>query len=267
MEISLTNAMSLITSADVTPSSEDAAYLGDNARSPQRPFMPWRTAALGDQSIVFDWGAARKIDLVLLVNANFTSARIQGNASNVWTSPSFNQLITIARNPQMWRYQHGVIVTGLNYRFTRVFIPSQTPVDGAAYYSLGGVWAGTISTLPRPFRWEASYQTLQPRDDLQPPHGGARQRISLGEPVARVIARAYSTINENRPMRSDQLADWMNIERQIRASDFFVPVMEINYQFDNAQVYVLRRVNQTEWQTTRPGLVESTWELEEVVGP
>ena len=263
MEVSLANSLALVTGSEFTPSTEDATYAAVNAQTPQRPFLPWRTTALGAQNLVIDFGAARTISLVILVNTNFTSATIQGNATNVWGSPSFSQNITIARNPQMWRYQHGVMISGFNYRFLRILIPSQTPVDGVAYYSLGGLWAGTLATLPRPFRWESTFETFQPRQDVMAP-GGSRKRLSLGEPIARATVRAYSKANENRPMLNDQLADWLNIERQLRASDFFALVPEVSGVYDTAQILIWRRVNQTQWPTSQLGLVESTWELEEM---
>ena len=66
-------------------------------------------------------------------------------------------------------------------------------------------------------------------------------------------------------MLSDQLADWLNIERQLRASDFFALVPEVSGQYDTAQVLIWRRVNQPQWPTSQLGLVESVWELEEMV--
>ena len=265
--MSFTNLLSLLTGSSFTTSSEDVLYLGANVRKPERPFLPWRTTALGDQGITVDFGQGRQIALVVLVNCNFTSARIEGTNNNAeWAGAPFSQTVTIARNPRMWRYQHGVIVTGFAYRYMRIMIPDQTPVDGATYYSLGGLWAGTIATMPRPWRWEVEYQTIEPREDAQPRHAGWRQRLALGEPFVRMIVRTHSRVNEAHPAQDDQFEQWSDLERQVHVSDFFVPVNEINGTYDTSQVLVVRRVNQSQWTSAGLGMLESTWELEEVTG-
>jgi hypothetical protein len=82
--------------AIVTPSTEDPDYPVDNLwdSDPANPFK--MTDPNGN--IVWDFGTATTIDLVALIHHNIAptaDVRIQANATNVWTSPTLNQVITI----------------------------------------------------------------------------------------------------------------------------------------------------------------------------
>lgn len=251
--------------AIIAASSELADNPATNTAIPGRPFMPWRSAAGGDQSVVINFGATRSVGGVWLIRTNFTSVNIQGNPSDSWGAPAFDQAYTITRSPFNWRYQFGVKLSGFSYQFMRIRIPSQTPTEGSAYL-LGGVWAGPVESLPQNFRFDVNLATVQPSQDVSPAHQGWRQRLVLGEPLTRIAAMRSSRITRMMPGKSDDLNDWQDIARRIRANDAFALLLG---DADQSQAYILRPINEAHWQWTRRRLnrAESPWELEELIGP
>src|SRR3990172_6302438 len=147
--------------------SEIAGFCSTNAQQPQRPFLPWKTIeASSTQELILDLGSTQTVELLALVNANFTGARLQGMSSSGFTAPTFSETVTLARNPYTWRYQHVVLTTAFGYRYARLAVSSQSPTDGATGFSLGGLWLGTRSTAPKYWRWGAQMETVLPRQDV-----------------------------------------------------------------------------------------------------
>ncbi len=261
--ISIQNRTASLTTT-ITGSSEAANSPATNLSKPGRPFMPWRTGAGGDQSAVINFGSAILIQAVWLVRTNFTTVRIQGNPTDSWGAPAFNQEFTIAQSPWNFRYQLGVRLTGFTYQFMRVFIPSQTPTDGSSAYLLGGVWAGPIEGLPQNVRFDVNLATVQPSLDVAPQHQGWRQRLVLGEPLCRLAAMRTSRITHMMPGYQDDLTLWQSIARRIRENDMLAIILG---SADSSQAFVMRPINEAHWQWTRRRLLraESPWELEECI--
>lgn len=264
MYLSIQNHVAALTTT-IAASSEAANLPATNVSKPGRPFMPWRAGAAGDQSVVINFGSAKLVNAVWLVRTNFTTVRIQGNPSDSWGAPAFNQEYTVGLSPWNFRYQLGVRVTGFNYQFLRVFIPSQTTTDGTAYM-LGGVWAGPIEPLPQNVRFDVNLATVQPSLDVAPQHQGWRQRLVLGEPLCRMAAMRTSRITHMMPGYQDDLNRWQSIARRIRENDSLAIILG---SADSSQAFVMRPINEAHWQWTRRRLLraESPWELEELIGP
>jgi hypothetical protein len=243
-------------------SQQSASFPAENLKTPQRPFLPWRTGATGAQSAVIDFGSAKTIDTLVLARTNFASANIQGNASNSWGSPSFDQAITIDQNPLTRRYQYGAVLIGFNYRYLRILIPSQTPVDGAAYYLLGGVWAGPQTLPPNSFLYQVEYETVEPLLDLQPEHKGWRQRLTLGEPLAKMTAKRMARTRFPTPFVNDHLRRWVMIDGQTREAGIFGFLCDNG---DTSQSYVVSRITELRWNHNRQRVSESDIGLEEAI--
>lgn len=248
----------------ITGSSAAANSPVSNIAKPGRPFLPWRTTVGGDQSAVIDFGSALAITGIWLVRTNFATVRIQGNPTDSWGAPAFDQTFTIERSPFNWRYQFGVKLSGFTYRFLRVFIPTQTPTDGTTAYLLGGVWAGPVEALPQNFRFDVNLATVQPLADVAPQSQAWRQRLVLGEPFCRLAALRSSRITKMMPAFSDDLERWQDLARRIRDNDMFAILLG---DADRSQAYVVRPINEAHWQWTRRRLLraESPWEMEEAI--
>jgi hypothetical protein len=255
-----------VTGVTFVGSSEAANSPATNLAKPARPFLPWRTTVATDSNVVIGFGSAKQVDGVVLVRCNFASVRIQGNPTDSWGAPAFNQLFTVTRSPFNWRYQLGTRLTGFNYAFMRIVIPAQTPTDGTTAFLLGGVWAGPLEKIPQNFRFDVNLATVQPGQDVSPQSQAWRQRLVLGEPLTRIACMRTVRITELMPGYLDDLNTWQDIARRIRDNDVFALFLG---EADPSQAYVVRPINEAHWQWTRRRLLraESPWELEECLGP
>lgn len=247
-----------------TASSEATNSPATNLSKPGRPFMPWRSTVATDSNVVINFGSTRLVQGIVLVRCNFASVRIQGNTSDSWGAPPFDQLFTVTQSPFNFRYQLGTKLTGFNYAFMRILIPTQTPTDGSSAFLLGGIWAGPLEKIPQNFRFDINLATVQPGMDVSPQSQAWRQRLVLGEPVCRIAAMRTSRITEQMPGYLDDLKLWQDIARRIRDNDIFALILG---EQDASQAYVLRPINEAHWQWTRRRLLraESPWELEEAI--
>jgi hypothetical protein len=259
--VSLAN---LAAAGSFSGSTVATGYPAVNAGSPARPFQPWKTSGTGVQSLVVDFGVPTAVDAVTLIRTNFTSATIQGHASNVWSAPSYSQVVTVARNPVSSRYHHvHQIVGSFSYRYLRILISSQTPVDGADGYLLGGVWAGLWTFPPRAFRWGYHMERIEPLLD-QRTLSHALHRLRLGEPIAHITAQrqARLRLSTTVPGLADDLAAWWELDRQMAEADVTLVWWEPG---DSAQVWVMRRLAPPDWTMTAPMLADASLELEEIL--
>jgi len=95
-------------------------------------------------TIVFDAGSAVIVNSIAIANHNISSSvttlKIQGNATDIWTSPSVDETLT---------YSSGIITklfTGGSYRYWRIQIVDGSNPDG--YISIGRAWVGKYFTMP-----------------------------------------------------------------------------------------------------------------------
>lgn len=80
----------------ITATTEDTDYPAENIATAD-PTLPSKlTGTSGNW--VFDFGAAQRVDIVAIIHHNIDAGlevRIQGNATDVWTSPTLNEAFTI----------------------------------------------------------------------------------------------------------------------------------------------------------------------------
>lgn len=88
----------LLPEAVITPSSVDAQYPASNLVDDRRT-KTFRSTS-NDTSIVLDFGTARAMDCLLMVDSGissfgFITATIELNTSNTWVTPAYTQSVTI----------------------------------------------------------------------------------------------------------------------------------------------------------------------------
>jgi hypothetical protein len=258
-KLSLVNLVA--SAAAVTGSTAQAAYPATNVKTPERPFMPWKTTVATASDVVIDFGATKTLDAVALSNVNFTSATIQGNATNSWTAPSYTQSITIARNRWNTRYQHGhQIVGSFSYRYLRISIGTQTPVDGSSGFSIGGIHAGVNVTMPRGIRADYSMIPHEPGQDVGPEGDAWSQHTILGDIWTSIQGR-LTLLTGRVPAHNDYLSDWLDILRQMPKS---TPVLlALEGVEDPAQSFIVRRINDPQWRVSTGTFSEADIEWRE----
>lgn len=258
--ISYTN---LVADGTVTASSESADYPAENVKQAGQPFLPWRTAALGVQTLVVDLGVTPATQVLLILNrTNFVTATIEANTSDSWGSPALSQPITIAENPVNGRYMHSLVFQNFPYQFVRLVIASQTPVDAAAYYLLGGLWVGECITVPSNVLADIEITTKQPRKDLRPPHEGWLERLVLGEELAVLTVPRQAKATRIAPLRdNDKLSRWALIDRLIWRAGRFAFFFNAG---DPTQGYIVfTDVDNITWRMANRLRATGDWRLEE----
>lgn len=265
LRVSFTN-LAEATAASVTAYAQACNYCSSEIQQPQRPFRTWRAACTSStQELLVDLGSSQTVQLVALVNANFSCAKIQGaSSSGLFAAPPYNESVTIARSPHTWRWQHAHLTTGFGYRWLRVYIACQTPADGSTYFSLGGVWvAGDLTSAPTHLLWGSRFRTILPKIDVGPAHEAWFQRLKVGQPRAQIDGLLSASVTAATPATNDALDSWLDVIRQAWSADYTYTYLNLG---DPAQGYVVRFTDSPDW------LVEGRQAslrliLDEVAGP
>lgn len=137
------------TSTVVTASTEAPSYLASNLQNPLRS-KSWRSTAVASESVVFDFQTTEAMDSVVIMwplengirLTDTATIRIQANATNVWTTPSVNQLLTINNDYSLASHY---FATDQSYRYWRVLITD--PGNPWGYIEVGQVWIGKALSI------------------------------------------------------------------------------------------------------------------------
>lgn len=125
----------------LTSSGDTAGFPAANVTVTD-PCLYWKADnyATADKWLKIDFGSAKQVAAVFLNRANFPHAHIQGNDSDDWGTPAFDQSCDLVRDDALNRKGWFDLV-GFNRRWMRILIPlSQTLDDTIA--------KGTPDTLP-----------------------------------------------------------------------------------------------------------------------
>jgi hypothetical protein len=128
----------------ITPSSVNPNYPAANLKHPFRS-KRWRSTTPASQSVVFDLITTEAIDSVVLLwskedgiqLSNTAVVKIQASATNVWTSPPVDQVLTI---DNVYMLASFYFTSDQNYRYWRVTIDD--PGNANGYVELGVAWLG-----------------------------------------------------------------------------------------------------------------------------
>jgi hypothetical protein len=262
MRFSLVNLIATATST--TASSQDAVYTAVNVRSPERPFMPWRSATNSfEQWVLIDFGSATTLDLIALILPNFFYGFFEGNNSNVWTAPPWSLSFPLSggmdQNPWTQRQAHFQLTPGFSYRYLRVRIPNQVAGNFVNYFEIGGLWGGLLTTLPRDIRSEYTVSVHEPGIDVSPDGGAITQHTVTGTPWVSIRGR-LTLKTALPPAKGDELDSWLNLMYRIPKQTPFLFAESGN---DPAQVFVVRRMNDPEWSVATGEYASTDLELRE----
>jgi len=99
----------------------------------------WRSTVTTDTLLVIDLGAVQTALVVLLDYVNFSSFKFQESADGSTGWSDITGLLTVQKDPMHGVYRHREAITLTSKRYLGIFIPSQTPVDNAAYFHIGTI--------------------------------------------------------------------------------------------------------------------------------
>jgi hypothetical protein len=207
-------------------------------RYPERPHHRAFTADLTGGVLVLDFGSATVQDVIAPIYANFTTATVQGNATNAWGAPTYSQAITLGRSVND-RYHHAHRPVGFNFRFLRLVVPGGTATDGGTQFALGGIWAGLLTAAPREIRDAPIETKVEAKRSITTEDGRPIQQLVLDDPYARLRA--------TRSARGQtELDAWREIDRRWSDARGQFALVCMRASKPN-EVYVMRQANVSEW--------------------
>lgn len=128
----------LLDNATLTASSEIAGYEVENVQD-QRLTKKWYSDTTTTQTVIVDLGSAQTVTAVAILAHNITSSAtiiVNGNAVNVWTSPSVIESLTW-NSDIIFKF-----ITGGSYRYWRFSFSGLT--DGV---EIGRLWLGPYDSI------------------------------------------------------------------------------------------------------------------------
>lgn len=142
----------------ISASTENLNFPLSNLKNPLRSKY-FRTTSPDDQSIVFDLITTEDINSVVILFpkengiklTNAVNIRIQANATNNWTSPAVDQVLSIDNNYEVISH---FFTSNQSYRYWRLFVDD--PTNPYGYIEIGMVWIGlseNIQNAQNGFKW------------------------------------------------------------------------------------------------------------------
>lgn len=159
----LYNPASDLASATISSSSDGTSNTDDNAVD-NRLGKVWRTDSDTLEWIKWDLVVSRAVNCVGIFNHNLTSSAtvtFEGNATDVWTSPTVDETLTVATNADsvvIPRICH--FFTSDTLRYWRLLIDDPTNPDG--YIQIGRIMFGTYYETTRDMSDDFRVEVLDP---------------------------------------------------------------------------------------------------------
>ena len=249
-----------------TTAPYQAAWPASNLRFPQQPFVLGKTqAGIGaPYDTVVDLGGAVAMEFVMVVNVNYTLIQLYGSndptfGTLVWATPG----LTLPPNPWTQRY-HGVHVSPgvAPARYFMLRIVSNVPTDGLDHYTTGGLWIGTLASLPSDLRWDERLRVIEPHVEV-PLIGGGTHRVKTGRPYVEMQAQRQALTLIDTPATGDELGSWLLLDHYMRTYDLSAWYLN---RGNRAEAFIFRKMNASNWNVNQI-LSEDELILHEVVGP
>jgi hypothetical protein len=136
------------TAAAISATSEDTDFPVENVLDLD-PMLRWHAESYAvDQRVVLDFGTAKSINAVFLNQCNFPEAKIEGNATDSWGSPSFSLEVDLVQDDTENR-KGWFDLTGFNLRFLSILVPAGQTLDNSeATPAIGNIICGVAVALP-----------------------------------------------------------------------------------------------------------------------
>ncbi len=175
------NLISNTTGLSLTPSSNDSNYPIANTLNYRNLLRHWRsTTSASNVSIVGTWSSQRALTAIMLNDINFSSVTIQGNNTDVWTSPAFSQAFTTSVDTRVNRRKIYCALAGFNYTFFRILIPAQTPDDFGVFRISSIIPIIAQLTLTQNPNWGYAWTINTPDARILTFPSGVSERNSMG---------------------------------------------------------------------------------------
>jgi hypothetical protein len=260
------STLNRIRAATLTASSSASGFSVDQLKEPEHVGITWRSIGTGDAWVVINLGSAIPLPIIGAMRCNFRNFTIAQHTSDTWGAPAFGPVaLTTELDFEGIAYRRWYESASLTRQFTRIFIPSQVPVDGANYFEIAGLWAGPFTNLPIGNQPGYESEIVDPRDVRQADLGGWTKVIRTGETHVIHRWRRQAGKTPTAPGVSDEYRAWADLDRAIRVASFaglFCYVIRI---WGPGAIYCVRQLPNTTWLDGGLVVANDTWELTEAV--
>lgn len=179
--------------ATVTASSEASSDLAAENVLTKSPSEPWRATGDTAEWLKFDLGAQTALTGIGLFGFNLTSGAtvvLEGNATDSWGSPSFQETLSLATDSDSVVLKRLVYFPStFDHRWARITFADAGNSDG--YLEVGRICAGTAYEPPTNYRDGYRIQGFDPSEKTQDP--GAYNEANTKDPYRRAtLSFAYT---------------------------------------------------------------------------
>jgi hypothetical protein len=168
-------------------STQDANWPWSNIQNYEKQLRVGKTTVATDSWVIFDFGAAKSPNGAMLINANFATYELDFNDTTNFTSPAIESgSLTLAQDILFTRrgrsFQNPLDFGAVNHRYARLFIPTQTPTDGASSFSLGAaIFTENMLELLVGPQWGQGIEVIEEGEENEL-SGGGKEKVRYGEP-------------------------------------------------------------------------------------
>lgn len=219
------------------------AEAADGLRHPERPHLRGYSSDLSAHRITLDFGSAASLQVIAAINANFTAASVQGNATDTWGGPpTYNPAaitIGVSGNDRYHHAHRPTVALPFNYRYASLSVPTGATTDGATRWALGGIWAGLLTLPPQEILIELDEEKLEFYQDTKTPDGRTVQRVKLDD-------HAFHLMVTRRAYTEAELAAWRVIDARWSAAPGQAALVLLRAS-NPEEAYVMRQTSASKW--------------------
>lgn len=181
----------------LSATSEASSFPRGNIIDRTSPQRAWRSTTIAsDQRIVVDLGSVQTDITCYMDYVNWTSFKFQESANGTSGWADIGSLRTVEMDPMHGVYRRVEDITLTGKRYLGIYIPAQTPVDGASYFRIG-TFAVPVNVVELDAQTWAEYplEYAVPDSNIitnQFPTGRS-ERVKLGNLPPMVISFALKT--------------------------------------------------------------------------
>lgn len=235
------------TGVAITATSSNANFPSTNLKEIQ-PTKVWKSAAITEQTVTYDFGTTVSYDAAFLNRINFAEFYLEKSTNGTdWVEVEH---VTGLTKDEIYDeyYAHRLVdITG-TYRYLRIRIPAQTPLFEPTYFKIGNFLVGTLVQIWNP---KAGYKVNElPKMAITEFRSGYISMAKLGK-TRRSFSGTFDKIN---------ITEFNKI---IKTYQPFVLYNE--FDADKTSVYLVRSVKEHSRDYTMHNVVNFSFTFEEIV--
>jgi len=236
----------------VTATSASSSWPVSNVTSLTRPHRVYKSSSAAGtaEAIVLDMGATQALQALMIDRCNVATVVIQGNATNVWTSPSYAATVAVNQDTldgrrKLFHNLIGSTFESVGYRYARIRPNGTVTQYGGTVWEVGAVaLMGTARVWGTNMGFPYGREYLQASDEGQRIGGGV-EPSALGNPGCRI------TLSTNAMDGTMQAT----IDELMRAGDWS-PIVYYNNGTTTAETYLCHRVGSVRVDFAGPGYLQ-----------